>query len=756
MRRTLRWLTALGALSLLSLAGCETGGPSRQDAGPRPDTGPRDDAAVETDAGEEPGPSECTPEGEGSTLGAPCVVDGECDDGCFCNGEELCMEGVCVAGVEACAGAPECVTSTCDEAADACDVTTDDSVCDDGAFCNGAERCDARAGCLPGVPPFCGDGDICTVDFCDDAAGECAHEVLDNDGDGFPGTACGGLDCDDSRADVSPDASEICGNGRDDDCNGTRDLADPVCLPQNDLCTDPGDGRGPIDITPSGLGTFTYESSTGALNADYAASCDSSTGPDAVFTFSLSQPRDVGVAVRGVSDDAVVMLREAASCADAGADLKCLSPSRGEPAFVRRSLSAGDYAILVATDDRAAFTLELSVAEASGPQTDVCTDDALDIGAGGSFGGDFDLTTTDDYRQSCGDSNRADAVLRLVVPDGEARDVTLEARSFNGTSGRQAVVSLVSDCDAAEPALSQCAEAPTDEQAARLVARDVPGGTYWVIVEGEYRSDTSWSLEAAVEPAAGRVPGDACDAGVPVDITSAPGVVDLSTLDGIPDEGEFCGANGPGYRDLFFTFTLAEERDVVVHTESSDSRHWAGVSDTCGAVSDTTTCYFGAAGSAVSKRLVRAPAGTYFVNVSTLGTTGTVTASLETFPPTPPPANDACDGSAATPLTDGGTASFDLSTYTDTADYACGGSDDLDAYFTFTIAERRNVNLRAEGAGSLVLLDDACTPIECQTGSVARIERDMDAGTYLVAVEAAPPSAGDTLLRYNTFSPSTP
>ncbi len=39
--------------------------------------------------------------------------------------------------------------------------------CDDGYFCDGAERCPAGTGvCLPGSPPRCGDGDACTADAC--------------------------------------------------------------------------------------------------------------------------------------------------------------------------------------------------------------------------------------------------------------------------------------------------------------------------------------------------------------------------------------------------------------------------------------------------------------------------------------------------------------------------------------------------------------------------------------------------------------
>lgn len=43
----------------------------------------------------------------------------------------------------------------------------------------------------------------------------------DEDGDGYLAPGCGGDDCVDTEATVHPDAVEVCGNGLDDDCDGT-------------------------------------------------------------------------------------------------------------------------------------------------------------------------------------------------------------------------------------------------------------------------------------------------------------------------------------------------------------------------------------------------------------------------------------------------------------------------------------------------------------------------------------------------------
>jgi len=73
---------------------------------------------------------------------------------------------------------------------------TIDADCQDGNLCNGAETCAASV-CQPGTPVNCDDSDVCTIDGCTLATGECTHVANScNDGNACTRDLCvAGVGC---------------------------------------------------------------------------------------------------------------------------------------------------------------------------------------------------------------------------------------------------------------------------------------------------------------------------------------------------------------------------------------------------------------------------------------------------------------------------------------------------------------------------------------------------------------------------------
>jgi hypothetical protein len=154
--------------------------------------------------------------------------DSACNDGTFCNGDEICDETRgCLPGTPpSCSDGVACTDDACNPASDTCVNTPIDSRCDDGQLCNGPELCLGMAGCQPGTPPTCDDSVACTTDTCDPAAaggaGRCVNTPPDADGDTYPPISCLGSDCNDGDAAIRPGAAERC-NAVDDDCDASTD-----------------------------------------------------------------------------------------------------------------------------------------------------------------------------------------------------------------------------------------------------------------------------------------------------------------------------------------------------------------------------------------------------------------------------------------------------------------------------------------------------------------------------------------------------
>lgn len=228
-------------------------------------------------------------------------------------------------------------------------------------------------GCV--TTPDCDDGDPCTVDLCSSAM--CVRTPRDADMDGRGDAACGGDDCNDASANVSPARPEVCGNGTDDDCNpGTSD----TCMGRvPDTCET-------AEVVDLSSGSATVRGDFAALDADYATYCierGARAGRDAVYRIDLgARVSDVRIETIG---DVDTVLSVAAECGSGFALPTCNDDARDGDSNARVFLhpTAGTIYVLVSAFDADGGDYEVRFT-ASAVAPNMCGDGTLDVSDGGT------------------------------------------------------------------------------------------------------------------------------------------------------------------------------------------------------------------------------------------------------------------------------------------------------------------------------------------------------------------------------------
>jgi len=195
-----------------------------------------------------------------------CTRSEECDDGLFCNGREVCVEGRCAAGESSCDDGVVCTIDACSTDLDLCthlapDLDGDgygDSDCVDRRGVPTGEDCDDMD---PMRAP--GNVEVCDEDNRDEDCNLGTRGGRDEDSDGFESDECCnpvpvgrldlncGNDCDDGEADVRPGAQELC-DGRDNNCNAVIDEG-CICTPGNARpCPRPGECAAGVETCVDG------------------------------------------------------------------------------------------------------------------------------------------------------------------------------------------------------------------------------------------------------------------------------------------------------------------------------------------------------------------------------------------------------------------------------------------------------------------------------------------------------------------------
>ena len=190
--------------------------------------------------------------------GFPCTVD-SCNEGDNrCDNvpnDSLCDDGVV------------CTDDFCNPSLGGCTYMPNQSHCDDRVFCNGDEICDPVSDCQPGTPVNCDDGFPCTDDSCNEEVNECQN--VPNDSFCDDGLWCNGaetcgaipvakdlagfveVDPNLKKTDVVFFAGDKWDSGFTYSCQAGTAPCDPVtqtCNEANDICEDAGVGTLSINV----------------------------------------------------------------------------------------------------------------------------------------------------------------------------------------------------------------------------------------------------------------------------------------------------------------------------------------------------------------------------------------------------------------------------------------------------------------------------------------------------------------------------
>jgi hypothetical protein len=645
--------------------------------------------------------------------GGPCLDDGQCSDGI------------------------DCTSDACDPGRHQCHFSPNHPVCDDGAFCNGVEQCVPGLGCRPGDAVACSDGTACTIDSCDEATHACNHTPRDADGDGDADGNCpDGHDCNDGDPAVSSLATEICGNGLDDNCDGRID--EPGCkAPAYDGCTDPLDVSAP--------GSFTLSSEAAAL--DYSASCimTSSRSTDLVVALTVRKGGKADVDVVLTSASGTLGIALDGRCGKSSTELGCAAgvetPDGGSVArLLVRGLDPGTYALVLFTDSTNPLTLAVDYRAASkAPANETCGT-AIPLVEGdpvvaGLAGAALDVKT------ACADAT-GDLVYSFSL--AEERDVHLHATAAD-VYGTPILSLRDSGCHELD-----CREADN----ADLFRRALPAGAYLVSVSSTGPSDVEIVLETA--PPSEAPPDETCDAPPALE----PGktrVVDLSShMDDI-DGG--CAVGAP---DAAYALTLDAGSDVLlVEATSSGDRGSVGLTGVACAPGRALVCA-SAPASPVRAALQGVPAGEYRVVVaSELGVPTSLTAFVRpASTATLVPFSDSCADRPTEIPRAGGLFRGNTANASDDYSASCdvGGSGGApDQLLHLVLTEPRRVIFDGRGSGFAAIVDVRRGPdcpgdeltSACSAGYVANrsyLDLSLDAGDYFVQIDGYDGSSGAWVL----------
>lgn len=669
-------------------------------------------------------------------LGGPCVEDAQCDD------------------------MLDCTFDACDQTVQRCRFKRDDAVCQNTTFCDGAERCDQKLGCVAGAPVDCGDENACTIDKCVESSMSCTSGPRDADGDGDPDAHCLGKDCNDLDPNVSSLVPELCVNHVDDDCDGTIDEAECV-TPEHDTCLDA--------LVIDAPGTYVMNT-TGAV-FDYPTTCSpaGSMLRDVVAAIVLpaGPPVDVIVEAQSILD---VSLGMAAQCGEAASELTCAGSFSGSQGRVSRIRARGlgspggetAYPLYVASSGGGApVAVGVSFVPAAPAPTNETCGTAAPITPGTPVVVDLAGVKTD-VESAC-PSPAGELLFGFSI--AATSDVDVYATAVEGF-GTPTISLRDAECALAEDEIACAASA-----AAHVFRHSVPPGDYYVAIGGSAPGVMSVNVE--LSPPTAAPPDETC---VTAPVLQHGFTIDVPFADHQDDIA--LGCFGAAI-DAAYELDLTELSDVLLvqRIASGDSGAVQLSAPACAGPMDLLACGFGAKSPiVVGKRNV--PAGGHRVVVESVqGKDQQLTAFVRKAKPTTlVPFADGCADAVQIPITGGvfqGNTANATANFTAGCDNAGGPPNGAnDQLLRLDLPAKKRVVFDMSGSTYATLLDvrssfgGACPGTEVALGCSAAVggpngqrsylDLTLDPGSYYVQVDGLGVDSGQWLLNVFVVDPPLP
>jgi hypothetical protein len=656
------------------------------------DAGPdASDAAPPYDAGPDADP----------TLGGPCTDDAQCDD------KVACTHDACDLTLMRCRNVP------------------DDTLCDDGVYCNGKEVC-TKGGCGPGPVVACSTTSACDIDSCVEAQKICQKTLRDVDGDGDGDDHClGGGDCDDANPAVSSLHSEICGNGIDDNCNGKID-EQPCVVAQNATC------QTALGVTAPG----TYALTTVGAPKTFSATC-SVTNPqsahDVVATVTVPSGPNVDLDVWADGPYGETAVAIFSTCGQASSQLACgASYSTFSTRARARNVAPGTYTVVVTSSLEATVDLAVDFLTPTPKATNE------DCAAPQAIGPNTPTTVSiidaaKDLPDACG-AQTGELTYSLTL--AQPQDVRVYTSTLRG-SGQPVVGLRATTCTGQTDEL-RCRAGST----LPLFARNLQG-TYVITVAGTSLVDANVLVETSSPTVA---PADQSCSTSPSATINATMNFDLSNHEDAIHDG--CMPGGP---TASYDVELGNASDVLLVARFPQTEVGAVSFDAPGcATSDRLLCYEASTPVRVSKRNV--PAGSYrAVVVDEAGQQGTLTTLVrDTVTATQVTGADDCSSFIDVPQTGGqfyGDTTSKMSDFDESCDYGgvpTGGAPDQ--ILRLVLAQDQRVILDMNGSTYPTILSlrqgTTCPGTELKgacnysfSGPRSFLDYELTAGTYWIVVD---------------------